>query len=99
MPRWFYLVLALPLLYAGFVQSFWGNDPYLGWAITVIAIVMIAKPLFSYAQQYRLSTRRHNAVTIFLFVLIMWMSLGVGELPEKTEMMLDRFPEPRITGF
>ena len=45
MPRWFYLVLALPLLYAGFVQSFWGNDPYLGWAITVIASVMIAKPL------------------------------------------------------
>jgi hypothetical protein len=41
-----YLVLALPLLYAGFVQSFWGNDPYLGWAITVIASVIIAKPLF-----------------------------------------------------
>ena len=97
MPRWFYLVLALPLLYAGFMQSFWGNDPYLGWAITVIASVMIANPLFSYAQQYGLSMRRHNAVTIFLFVLIMWMSLGVGELPDKTEMMLDRFPEPRIT--
>ena len=92
-------MLALPLLYAGFVQSFWGNDPYLGWAITVIASVIIAKPLSSYAQQSRLSTRRHDAVTIFVFVLIMWISLGVGELPEKTEMMLDRFPEPRITGF
>lgn len=92
-------MLALPLLYAGFAQSFWGNDPYLGWAITVIASVIIAKPLSSYAQQFRLSTRRHDAVTIFVFVLIMWISLGVGELPEKTEMMLDRFPEPRITGF
>ena len=92
-------MLALPLLYAGFVQSFWGNDPYLGWAITLIASVIIAKPLSSYAQQFRLSTRRHDAVTIFVFVLIMWISLGVGELPEKTEMMLDRFPEPRITGF
>jgi hypothetical protein len=28
----------------------------------------------------------------------MWISLGVGELPAKTEMMLDRFPEPWITG-
>lgn len=92
-------MLAVPLLYAGFVQSFWGNDPYLGWAITVIASVIIAKPLSSYAQQFRLSTRRHDAVTIFVFVLIMWISLSVGELPEKTEMMLDRFPEPRITGF
>ena len=99
MPRWFYLVLALPLLYAGFVQSFWGNDPYLGWAITVIASLIIANPLSSDAQQSRLSTRRYDAVRIFVFVLIMWISLGVGELPEKTEMMLDRFPEPRITGF
>ena len=92
-------MLAVPLLYAGFVQSFWGNDPYLGWAITVIASVIIANPLSSDAQQSRLSTRRYDAVTIVLFVLIMWISLGVGELPEKTEMMLDRFPEPRITGF
>ena len=65
----------------------------------MIASVIIAQPLSSYAHQFRLSTRRHDAVTIFLFVLIMWISLGVGELPEKTEMMLDRFPEPRITGF
>ena len=92
-------MLAVPLLYAGFVQSFWGNDPYLGWAITVIASLIIANPLSSYAQQSCLSTRRHDAVTIFVFVLIMWISLSVGELPEKTEMMLDRFPEPRITGF
>jgi hypothetical protein len=99
MPRWLYLVLAVPLLYAGFVQSFWGNDPYLGWAITVIASVIIANLLSSDAQQSRLSKRRYDAVTIFVFVLIMWISLGVGELPEKTEMMLDRFPEPRITGF
>ena len=99
MPRWLYLVLAVPLLYAGFVQSFWGNDPYLGWAITVIASVIIANPLSSDAKQSRLSTRRYDAVTIFVFVLIMWISLGVGELPDKTEMMLDRFPEPRITGF
>ena len=92
-------MLAVPLLYAGFVQSFWGNDPYLGWAITVIASLIIANPLSSDAQQSRLSTRRYDAVRIFVFVLIMWISLGVGELPEKTEMMLDRFPEPRITGF
>ena len=25
------------LLFVGFVQSFWGNDPYLGWAISLVA--------------------------------------------------------------
>lgn len=98
MPAGLYLILALPLLFAGFVQSFWGNDPYLGWAITVIASVFIARSLFSYAPQFKLSARARDAAAMVLFFLIMWISLGVGELPEKTEMMLNRFPSPWITG-
>ena len=98
MLRWLNLVLAVPLLYAGFVQSFWGNDPYLGWAITAIAGGIIADPIFHYAQRLGISKGRRQGVVILLFFLIMWVSLGVGELPEKTEMMLDRFPEPWITG-
>lgn len=97
-PTWLYFILGLPLLYAGFVQSFWGNDPYLGWAITVIASVILAYPLSSYASKPRLSAGKRDAVAIVLFFLIMWISLGVGELPEKTEMMLNRFPDPWITG-
>ena len=98
MPRWSNLVLALPLLYAGFVQSFWGNDPYLGWAITVIAGGIIADPIYHYAKRFGLSKRRRQGIAIVLFFLIMWVSLGVGELPEKTEMMLESFPHSDITG-
>ena len=98
MPRWLSLMLAAPLLYAGFVQSFWGNDPYLGWVITVIAGAIIADPIYHYAKRSGISKRRRQGMAILLFFLIMWVSLGVGELPEKTEMMLDRFPEPWITG-
>lgn len=98
MPRWLNLILAAPLLYAGFVQSFWGNDPYLGWAITVIAGGVIAGPIFHCAKCFGISKSRRQGIVIMLFFLIMWVSLGVGELPEKTEMMLDRLPEPWITG-
>ena len=33
------LLAALGLFYSGFVNTFWGNDPYLGWAITIIASI------------------------------------------------------------
>lgn len=92
------LFLALPLVYAGFVQSFWGNDPYLGWAITVVAGGVAADPILYYAQRLGISKAQRQGIVVALFLLIMWISLGVGELPAKTEMMLDRFPEPWITG-
>ena len=98
MTRWLNLVLALPLLYAGFVQSFWGNDPYLGWAITAIAGGIIADPIFHYAQRLGISKARRQGIVILLFFLIMWVSLGVGELPDKTGRMLEFFPHPNITG-
>ena len=49
-------------------------------------------------------SRQRDVEWTALVLLPVWpddkrISLGVGELPEKTEMMLDRFPEPRITGF
>ena len=70
----------------------------MGWAITAIAGGIIADPIFHYAQRLGISKGRLQGVVILLFFLIMWVSLGVGELPEKTEMMLDRLPEPWITG-
>ena len=55
-------------LYAGFVQSFWGNDPYLGWAITAIAGGIIADPIFHYAQRLGISKGRRQGVVILLFL-------------------------------
>ena len=40
------LLAALGLFYSGFVHTFWGNDPYLGWAITIIAAFIIAEPFW-----------------------------------------------------
>jgi hypothetical protein len=40
----FTITVAGILFYVGFVQTFWGNDPYLGWGITVIAALVFAEP-------------------------------------------------------
>jgi hypothetical protein len=80
------------------VQSFWGNDPYLGWAITVVAGGIAANPILHYAQRLGISKAQHQGIVVALFLLIMWISLGVGELPKKTEMMFGLFPVPNITG-
>ena len=92
------LSAALGLFYSGFVQTFWGNDPYLGWAITIIAAVIIAEPLLAVMDRVGLTGRRRSWTVIGILVLVSWVSLGVGELPEKTKMMLDNLPTPKITG-
>ena len=92
------LVAALGLLYSGFVHTFWGNDPYFGWAITIIAALVIAEPVLAVMDRLGLKGRRRRWVVIGTLLLVTWVSLGVGELPEKTEMMLDNLPMPKITG-
>ncbi len=92
------LLLAIPLLYVGFVQTFWGNDPYLGWFISLIAAAIAAQSVQSDVRQPDLSRRKYYRTMLLLFFLIMWISLGVGELSDKTDMMRRAFPTPNITG-
>ena len=95
------LLAALGLFYSGFVHTFWGNDLYLGWAITIIAAFIIAEPLLAAMERVGLTGRRRRWAIIGTFMLVSgmpWVSLGVGELPDKTEMMLDNLPMPKITG-
>ena len=80
---------ALGLFYSGFVHTFWGNDPYLGWAIMIIAAFILAEPLLAVMGRLGVTGRRRRWAVIGTFLLVSWVSLGVGELPEKTKMMLD----------
>ena len=92
------LCAASGLLYMGFVHTFWGNDPYLGWAITIIAAFIMTEPLLAAMDRIGLTGLRRRWAVIGVFLLVSWVSLGVGEFPEKTEMMLDNLPMPKITG-
>ena len=86
------------LLFVGFVQSFWGNDPYLGWAISLVASGYLTLAGRDLLQVLAISDRTQRLAGFVVFLLIMWIALGVGELPEKTAMMLEAFPYTKITG-
>ena len=58
----------------------------------------MAEPLLAVMERLGLTGRRRRWVVIGTLLLVTWVSLGVGELPEKTEMMLDNLPMPKITG-
>ena len=99
MPHLFTIIVAGMLFYAGFVQTFWGNDPYLGWGITVIAALVFAEPAGHVMARLKISEQRRKMVHGVTLVVILWISLGVGELWDKTQLMLEHLPMPHITGF
>ena len=86
------------LLFVGFVQSFWGNDPYLGWAISLVGFVYLTLAGHDLLAALAISDRTRRVAGFGVFLLIMWIALGVGELPEKKAMMLEAFPYTQITG-
>ena len=99
MPHLFTIIVAGILFYVGFVQTFWGNDPYLGWGITVIAGLVFVEPAGYIMARFKLSGRRYEVVLGVTLVVVLWVSLGVGELWDKTQLMLEHLPMPHITGF
>lgn len=86
------------LLFVGFVQSFWGNDPYLGWGISLVASAYLTLAGHNLLRALAISDRTRRVAGFAVFLMIMWIALGVGELPEKTAMMLEAFPYTKITG-
>lgn len=86
------------LLFVGFVQSFWGNDPYLGWGISLVASAYLTLAGHNLLRALAISDRTRRVAGFAVFLLIMWIALGVGELPEKTAVMLEAFPYTKITG-
>ena len=98
MKRVLQLAAGAVLLFVGFVQSFWGNDPYLGWAISLVASAYLTLAGHDLLTDLAISDRAQRVVGVAVFLLIMWIALGVGELPEKTAVMLEAFPYTKITG-
>lgn len=87
------LVFGLLCTFIGFVNCFWGNDPFLGYLITLISFVFYV-PLFNLISEY-LKPNFLLIVKVILIVLIIWASLGVGELFDKIEFMKVNFPLPK----
>lgn len=92
------LTAGATLLFVGFVQSFWGNDPYLGWVISLVASAYLTLTGRHLIAALSISERNQRVASVIVFLLIGWVALGVGQLPEKTAMMLEAFPYTQITG-
>jgi hypothetical protein len=79
------------------VNTFWGNDPYLGVAILILSGIYYL-PIIDLIRE----KIENKYLTITLYVvgfLILWVSLGVGELFDKINLMLESFPVTNITGY
>ena len=75
----------------------------IGEMIHILDWQLFAFPFFYYLPLIDFSRRTFSARNLFILkiifgFLILWASLGVGELDDKLEMMLESLPYPNITG-
>lgn len=84
------------LLSIGFVNLFWGNDPFFGMAICLASTLYF----FPVANQVScmVEPKWWRWILTILALLILWASLGVDDLEGKLELMRVSFPMPKITG-
>ena len=69
----------------GFINSFWGNDPYYG--VFVILLSLPFYPVFS--ERFIRQIRTWHLIILGGFIL--WTALGVAELFNKIALMIQSF--------
>lgn len=89
------LLVGMVFMLIGFVNLFWGNDPFFGLGIVLFSGLYFM-PVLQWIQSVNPQYWRIGLVV--LGVLIVWAALGVGELEDKIELMQASFPMPNITG-
>jgi len=74
---------------AGIVNVFWGNDPEFGVFIVLLSFVFF--PVTNVVLSDFTGFTIPGLAKVALAILIVWMTLGVGELPDKIDLMLEDF--------
>ena len=74
---------------AGLVNVFWGNDPEFGVFIVLLSFVFF--PVTNVILSDFGGLTIPGLAKFALAILIVWMTLGVGELPDKIDLMLEDF--------
>lgn len=80
---------AIIFIFIGLINLFWGNDPFYG-----IFILLLSQVFFAPVRNRFLSLTGvaiAGWVRILLALFIIWSSVGVGELDDKVNMMLESF--------
>lgn len=86
------ILLGLLFSFIGFVNTFWGNDPYYGLLIILVSLIFYLPTINLILD--KIPKKVLLISKIVLALLILWTSLGVGELFAKLEIMNNNFPLP-----
>lgn len=82
-------LLAICFILIGLINLFWGNDQFYG-----VFIILLALTFFSSFQK-EIQKRTNISIPGWLLLLIaffiIWSSLGVGELFDKIDRMINSF--------
>ena len=97
MIKYISLLFGILFSFIGFINMFWGNDPYLGLAILGISFFYYFPTLETLRD--KISSQIRYLLKLFIGFIILWISLGVGELGNKISLMINYFPNTHITGF
>lgn len=79
-------MFGLLLLAIGFVNTFWGNDPFFGIFILLASFVYFP-PVNKLVKKW-VGLSIHWVLKIILGLFILWAALGVGELFDKIDLMM-----------
>ncbi|UOQ70414.1 hypothetical protein [Hymenobacter cellulosilyticus] len=79
-------LFGLVVLAIGMVNTFWGNDP--GFGIFIIVLSLAYFPPVNSLIMEKTGLRIPPIAKVLLGALIIWSSLGVGELFDKIDLMM-----------
>ncbi|RYY58038.1 MAG: hypothetical protein EOO09_00255 [Chitinophagaceae bacterium] len=79
-------IFGLAALSAGLINCFYGNDSYFGIFIVLLSISFFP-PVIHLVHKY-LGIRVPSPIMFLLALFIIWVTLGVGELFYKIDLML-----------
>lgn len=80
-------VFGILIFAMGVVNSFWGNDPGLGVGLLLLSFIYY--PPVNNLIRIKTGFKIPVVVKIILGLFLLWVCLGVGELFNKVDMMLE----------
>lgn len=80
-------IVAFLLIDLAMINIIWGNDQGFGVFILLLSLLYFP-PLTDYIHE-RFNFRVTGIIKVILFIFIIWAALGVGELFDKIDLMLN----------
>ncbi|MBW7468066.1 hypothetical protein K0O23_13405 [Pontibacter aydingkolensis] len=85
---WLFGIIAFAI---GVVNTFWGNDPGFGIFILLLSFVYFLPVNDILRKIAGFTIPKLRLLKILLGIFIIWAAMGVGELFDKIELMMNSF--------